>query len=84
MSIPGFEFSSHARDMLHERNIPEEWVWRAIRSPDRTEEEPDNTLHYIKAIPEFGGRFLRVVVNPQKTPKCIATFFFDRRLRRLS
>ncbi|MGH7380277.1 MAG: hypothetical protein ACREJ7_08580 [Candidatus Methylomirabilales bacterium] len=28
--------------MLRERNIPEEWVERTIRSPDRTEVRADN------------------------------------------
>ncbi|MGH7376216.1 MAG: DUF4258 domain-containing protein [Candidatus Methylomirabilales bacterium] len=42
MLIEDIEFSSHARDMLRERNIPEEWVERTIRSPDRTEVRADN------------------------------------------
>jgi len=28
------KLSVHAHDMLKERNIPEEWVWRTIREPD--------------------------------------------------
>jgi len=78
----GFEFTSHAKDMLREREIPEEWVWRAINSPDKIETRVDNNMHYIKAIPECEGRFLRIVVNPHIEPKRIVTAFFDRRLRR--
>lgn len=76
------EPSGHARDMLKERNILEEWMWRTISSPDHMEIGADNNTHYSNAIPEHGGRFLRVVVNHNVTPKRIVTVFFDRRLRR--
>ena len=80
--IQDAETSQHARDMLQEREIPEEWMWRTIREPDRTEAKADDTIHYIKAIPERGGRFLRVVVNPHVQPRRIVTLFFDRKLGR--
>lgn len=80
--FPDFELSAHARDMLQERRIPEEWVWRALSFPDRCETDMSGNMHYIKAIPEYGGRFLRVVVNPAVKPRRIVTVFFDRRLRR--
>ena len=67
--------------MLIEREIPEEWVVRSLNSPDYTEMGVDDNIHYIKAIPEFGGRIFRVVVNPHHTPARVITFFFDRRLR---
>lgn len=70
------ECTAHARDMLHERRIEEEWVWRTTRSPDRLEIGTDDNLHYIKAIAEFENRFLRVVVNSQVKPKRIVTLFF--------
>ena len=72
----------HAREMLVERNIAEEWVFRSIRDSDYDETGADGNLHYIKAIPEHGGRFLRVVVNPDVSPNRILTVFFDRRLGR--
>jgi len=80
--LPGFEFSAHAQDMLQERHILEEWVWRALSSPDWQEIDASGNIHYIKAIPEHAGRFLRVIVNPTTRPKRIVTVFFDRRLRR--
>lgn len=76
------EFSKHAQDVMRERHIPEEWVRRAIAMPDRTDNQADGTVHDIKAIPEHGGRFLRVVVNPGVMPQRIVTVFFDRRLGR--
>ena len=74
--------SEHAKDMLRERDIPEEWMWRTIDTPDRAEIGTDNNTHYIKAIPEHGGRFLRVIVNHHVAPKRVVTLFFDRRLGR--
>lgn len=79
---PDIEFSTHARDVLAERNISEDWVWRTIGSPDRTEVGADGNTHYVKAIVEHGGRFLRVVMNPSVAPQRVVTIFFDRRLGR--
>ena len=75
-------FSKHAQAVMRERRIPEEWALRAIATPDRTDTPGDGTIHYIKAIPEHGGRFLRVVVNPGVVPQRVVTAFFDRRLGR--
>ena len=80
--MPGIEFSHHARDMLDERRIAEEWVWRTLQAPERTEAGADGNTHYISAIPERGGRFLRVAANRRTTPERIVTVYFDRRLRR--
>ena len=77
-----FEYSAHAREMIQERRISEEWVRRTLDSPDCREMRVDGNMHYIKAIPDHDGRFLRVVVNPIVVPNRIVTVFFDRRLRR--
>jgi len=76
------ELSEHAKNMLNERSIPEEWMWRTLGVPDRTEIRMDGNTHYVKAIPEHAGRFLRVIVNHHVTPQRVVTLFFDRRLRR--
>lgn len=76
------EPSQHAQEMLQERRIPEEWMWRTIDEPDRLETGADGNTHYMKAIAEHGGRSLRVVVNTHLQPKRIVTVFFDRRLGR--
>jgi hypothetical protein len=57
-------------------------MWRTLASPERQEVGAKGNIHYIKSIPEHGGRFLRVVVNQTVTPSRIVTVFFDRRLRR--
>ena len=76
------ELSAHAKDMLAERNIREEWVWRTITSPDSKETLADGNTHYTKAIKENENRVLRVVVNANAEPNRVVTVFFDRRLRR--
>jgi len=68
--------------MLVERGMPAEWADRATESPDRTEDKEDGTRHFIKQIPESGGRWLRVVVNVAVTPAKRITVFLDRRLSR--
>lgn len=74
--------SSHADEMLHERQIREEWVWWVLDFPDSLEVGDDDNTHYMKAIPERGGRVLRIVVNENVDPNRIVTVFFDRRLTR--
>ena len=76
------EWSQHARDVAAERGILEEWALRTVRGPDRSETGDDGLLHCVKAIPEHGWRFLRVVVNRDVSPNRIVTLFFDRRLGR--
>ena len=76
------EFTKHFYEMLEERDINNEWVDRAIESPDHIKEKDDGTKHFIKQIPEQGNRWLRVVVNIVNKPERAITVFFDRRLRR--
>ena len=77
-----YEFSEHAYEMLKERNIKNEWVDKTIGEPDDKESKDDGTIHYLKAIQEFEGRILRVIINPDVEPLRIVTLFFDRRQRR--
>ncbi len=41
----GFEPSAHAREMLQKRQIPEEWMWRTLSSPDRQEVGAGGNIH---------------------------------------
>jgi hypothetical protein len=77
------EDSIHFADMLRERGIQREWVNAAVNSPIRTEDHDDGTRHFIKQIPEFDNRWLRVIVNVTVFPEKLVTAFFDRRLRRM-
>lgn len=67
--------------MIEERKIALEWIQRVIAEPVKTENKEDGTIHYLKPIPEHGGRVLRVVTNPGN-PVRVITLFFDRRERR--
>jgi hypothetical protein len=77
-------YTLHARDMLTERGIPEDWIVRSVESPLRTEQHDDGTTHYLSNVPERDGRVLRVVLNAKVSPAVVVTVFFDRRMRRLS
>lgn len=74
--------SKHAYDMLQEREIKESWLKLVMEHPERKEFKNDGTIHYIGPIEEYGGRYLRVVVNPDVEPQKIVTLFFDRGLGR--
>ena len=74
------ELSAHTKDMLRERNIMEEWLWRTLNMPDKKRRGADGNMHYTKTIRECEGRVLRVVVNADVQPNRIVTVFFDRRL----
>jgi len=76
--MPDFELSTHAREMVIERGIADEWIWRTIDTPSRKKTDADGNVHYIKPIRE--GRVLHLVVNPNASPCRIVTLFFDRRL----
>jgi hypothetical protein len=77
------ELTSHARDMLSERRVAEEWLWRTIENPDRKKRYPDDgNMHYTKTIKEAQGRVLHVVVDDHSYPNRVVTVFFDRRLRK--
>jgi hypothetical protein len=75
--------SVHFQDMLKERHIRPEWADRAVREPDTVKDHGnDGTRHFLKRIPEFGGRWIRVIVNSTEESNRRVTPFFDRRLRR--
>jgi len=53
--MPEFELTSHARDMLIERRIAEEWIWRVLNHPDKKRMGEDGNMHYTKSIKERDG-----------------------------
>ncbi len=74
-------FTIHAKTMMHERLIQEDWVIRTVKNPDFTELRRNDEKHYVKLIPENGGKYLRVIVNPSVSPNRVITVFFDRRVQ---
>lgn len=76
-------FTRHAETVLSERGIERTWVERTLRRPDSGETDSDRgTLNAFCAIPEYGGRILRVTYINDDAGMRVITAFFDRRRRR--
>ena len=56
--------------------IKREWIQRTIRVPLRESIQSDGRIRRWAAIPEAGGRFLRVVLLPDG--ETVHNAFFDR------
>lgn len=69
------EYAQHALDMIEERQIDMKWVDATLGEPYTVEEKDDGTRHYVRSIGEREGRYLRVVVDPEKEPGRIITVF---------
>ncbi len=82
LAVAEIEFSEHARDMLVERQLREEWIWRTVQSPEDRWHGADGNWHFTQTIAERENRILHVVVNTDVVPNRIVTVFFDRRLRK--
>jgi hypothetical protein len=76
------DLTKHFRLMLQERKIRLDWFEQTILAPDRVEDKPDGTRHFIRCIADNDRRWLRVIVNTCAQPHRAVTVFFDRRLRR--
>ena len=78
-----YELSLHARKVLSEREIPVEWLERALFTPELVTPNPnDPTIERrYRRIPEFGGRILRVAVNTAVEPNRVVSVFFDRTMK---
>ena len=81
--MTSMDLTRHFKQMLEERVIRSEWVEQAIQTPDRVEDKPDGTRHFLKCIVDYDRRWLRVIVNVRARPHRAVTAFFDRRLRRM-
>ena len=69
--------------MLLERGIAQEWVEIAVTSPEWT--EPDTHAgrsRAFRAIPEAGGKILRVVYSEANGEFRVITVFFDRNAKK--
>jgi len=69
---------------MAKRGIAVEWLERTLAAPQWCEaDEVDGDLeHRLAAIPEFGNRVLRVIVNIQADPERVITMYFDRTVHR--
>lgn len=77
------EYSAHATTMLRERKIERGWVKRVLAGPDWQEPDPDSPKRRpFGAVPEAGGKILRVVYTPSDGGGRVVTAFFDARAKR--
>lgn len=78
-----FKLTRHALQVMEEREIPLEWVKRALAEPEHREPDPDDeeVERRYKRISEFGNRVLRVAVNSRVEPELVVSVFFDRNMR---
>ena len=52
------------------------WIERVVESPERTETQKDGRIRKWAAIPEMGGRYLRVILLYDS--ETLHDAFFDR------
>jgi Domain of unknown function (DUF4258) len=80
MKRPMIHFLSHAEEAIIQRAIEGEWIIRTLTAPDWS--DADDRQHgrhrSYKAIPECGGRILRVVHWIEGSDVVVLTVFFDR------
>jgi hypothetical protein len=83
MTIAGFSLTKHAEDQLRERRLSPLWVEETLQHAERIEPLADSqgNTHYLRRIEAVENRWLRVVVNPNASPKKIVTLFLDRRMK---
>jgi hypothetical protein len=79
-----YELSVHAEVVVAERAISLAWLEQTLSEPDdmRPDARDHELVHYLRVVPEHGGRVLRVVVNQSTSPRRVVTVFFDRRERK--
>ncbi|MBD2234382.1 DUF4258 domain-containing protein [Phormidium tenue] len=78
-----YNLSHHAELRLAERKIELAWVALTVAEPALVEHHPEDPTCQCayRAIPEAGGRVLKVVYNRTTNPWHIVTIHFDRRMR---
>ena len=79
-------FTRHAQDVIVERELDHTWIERTVREPEWSRPDPRRAgvERRFRAIPEFGGRVLRVACFETADEIRILTIFFDRDARKPS
>jgi hypothetical protein len=70
----------HTEEAMTKRGIQRAWIEATLTSPDWSERDPrhpERTRSY-RAVPETGGRTLRVVHRPDGTDVVVITVHPDR------
>ena len=77
--------TAHAADQMKVRGIDRAWVEATLSAPEATEPDPrSGRVRLFRAVPEFGGRVLRVVVERRGHDVEVVTVHFDRSATRRS
>jgi hypothetical protein len=84
MTKPVLRYTQHAEDSIVERELERDWIERTVADPDWSVADPRNPgiERRFRAIPEFGGRILRVACLENADEIRILTAFFDRDARK--
>ena len=79
--MPDFQFTRYfENDVLPRRPyLTKEMCIRVVLNPIRSEPQEHNRFRFWAAVPELGGRFLRVVTLDDRLT--IHNAFLDRRFR---
>ena len=75
-----FKLSVHAKDVMDNRNIAEEWVVAVLDNPFVVIEIAKDEIHVYGTVKEYDERCLKVVVNPLKS--LVITTYFDRKMKK--
>jgi hypothetical protein len=61
--------------------IKQEWIGQAIETPGVKKEYDDGTRHYIRQIPKFDNRWLRVIIKCFRDALCSGNSLFRQEIR---
>jgi hypothetical protein len=80
--VSKFKFTQYfEREVMRKRPyLSKEWCIRAVEAPVRVERQEKNRYRFWAAVPELGGRMLRVVTLEDRVT--IHNAFLDRGFRR--
>ena len=75
--------TAHAKVRLRDRGIDPKWIREAILEPDWTEVDPKDPAieRRFRAVPEFGGRILRVACSETNSSIRVISAMLDRNAR---
>lgn len=81
---PAIRLTLHATISVARRNIDMRWIEAVIRQPAYSSPDPDDAAvtQSWRAIPQFGGRMLKVVHRPAGDDVIVITAYFDRDAKR--
>ena len=76
--------TAHAQVRLRDRHIDPKWIEQTVLDPDWSEVDPADPAvdRRFRAIPQFGGRVLRVACVETNSSIRVISAMFDRNARR--